>query len=195
MKIKSRETREKILDAAKHLFQKRSYDSVSMDMVAHKAGVSKGCLYIYFKSKSDLFTSIFEENINHFEELIEKVVTLKASVADKLRVLLERMELSFGDKRIIPFFPASKDFSPEVHKAIGRRILPRIQRIKKKIAEIFREGIREGEIKEYAEDELALIFLGMIFAFLQEKQCISNMKSDFLELLFHGIKKETRGES
>ena len=43
------------------MFLAQGFDAASMDDIARKAGVSKGTLYVYFKSKEDLFEAITEE--------------------------------------------------------------------------------------------------------------------------------------
>ena len=43
--------REDIIDAAEKVFFKKDLDSATMDDVANEAELSKGTLYIYFKSK------------------------------------------------------------------------------------------------------------------------------------------------
>lgn len=44
-----------ILDAAKHLFTRHSFDAVSMDQIAAEAGVSKLTVYSHFGDKESLF--------------------------------------------------------------------------------------------------------------------------------------------
>ncbi|WP_181764967.1 TetR/AcrR family transcriptional regulator [Streptomyces albidus (ex Kaewkla and Franco 2022)] len=53
-----REVRERqMLDAAVVGFAKNGYQSASMDDIAEQAGVSKPLVYLYLKSKEDLFTA------------------------------------------------------------------------------------------------------------------------------------------
>jgi AcrR family transcriptional regulator len=53
--------RRQIMDGARLVFLEQGFDAASMGEIARKAGVSKGTLYVYFKSKEDLFEAIFEE--------------------------------------------------------------------------------------------------------------------------------------
>jgi AcrR family transcriptional regulator len=53
--------RRQILDGARSLFLAQGFDAASMNAIAHAAGVSKGTLYVYFKSKEELFEAIVEE--------------------------------------------------------------------------------------------------------------------------------------
>jgi AcrR family transcriptional regulator len=47
--------REKILDSAQRLFNRRGFAAVSIDDVMSAAGLTRGSFYTYFKSKSDLY--------------------------------------------------------------------------------------------------------------------------------------------
>jgi AcrR family transcriptional regulator len=53
--------RRQIMDGACHVFLAQGFDAASMGAIARQAGVSKGTLYVYFKSKEDLFEAIVEE--------------------------------------------------------------------------------------------------------------------------------------
>src|SRR5882672_6805507 len=53
--------RRQIIDGACRVFLQRGFDAASMGEIAREAGVSKGTLYVYFKSKEELFEAIVEE--------------------------------------------------------------------------------------------------------------------------------------
>lgn len=52
------DTRERILQAALHLFARDGYEAVSVSMIAGKLGMTKGSLYRHYRSKRDIFDSI-----------------------------------------------------------------------------------------------------------------------------------------
>jgi AcrR family transcriptional regulator len=52
--------RRQILDGARRTFLAQGFDAASMNEIARAAGVSKGTLYVYFKSKEELFEAIVE---------------------------------------------------------------------------------------------------------------------------------------
>ena len=52
--------RRQILDGARRTFLAQGFDAASMNEIARVAGVSKGTLYVYFKSKEELFEAIVE---------------------------------------------------------------------------------------------------------------------------------------
>lgn len=62
--------RRQIMDGAGRLFLAQGFDAASMGAIAREAGVSKGTLYVYFKSKEELFEAIVEEQCRQQAEQI-----------------------------------------------------------------------------------------------------------------------------
>ena len=82
---RARETRARILDAARTVFGRRGYGQATIEDISAEAGVSNGALYHHFASKEELFKAILEDHISdqHFE--ISALVP-----ASSLHELLER---------------------------------------------------------------------------------------------------------
>jgi AcrR family transcriptional regulator len=58
------EVRERIIQAAIESFGQTGFDRTKMDDIAKRLGLSKGTIYLYFKSKEELFTAICQHNMN-----------------------------------------------------------------------------------------------------------------------------------
>ena len=58
---KSKETKEKIFQAAKEIIQKSGYENLSIKNICEKAGVSNGSFYHHFKTKDDLLSYYIED--------------------------------------------------------------------------------------------------------------------------------------
>jgi len=59
-----------ILKAARKLFFERGFKSVTVDLIAAKAEVSKGSIYLYFDSKEEIYTQILiSANIERHKEV------------------------------------------------------------------------------------------------------------------------------
>ena len=48
----------KIVDSARRLFNRRGFESVSVDSIMAQAGLTRGGFYSYFDSKSDLYAEV-----------------------------------------------------------------------------------------------------------------------------------------
>ena len=66
------DTKSKILDSARNLFEEYGYKKVSMDEIASNACVTKKTVYSYFKDKETLLKTILEEEIHSMGSIIEK---------------------------------------------------------------------------------------------------------------------------
>ena len=62
------DVKERIVQSAIECFSKYGFDRSRMDDIAHTADLSKGTLYLYFKSKEDLFFAICENNLKVVKE-------------------------------------------------------------------------------------------------------------------------------
>lgn len=74
-KLKEKELRIKqIRDSAAALFYKKGYEATTIEDIAKLAEISKGTIYLYFKSKIDLFS----EGINRglFQKLNPKMTAI-----------------------------------------------------------------------------------------------------------------------
>ena len=73
--IQNREIRQKtelvIIESALKLFSEEGYVGASMQSIAKEAGVSKGNLYNYFKSKQDLLKGVLTFGLNQFVEFFD----------------------------------------------------------------------------------------------------------------------------
>jgi len=68
------EVKEKIIQSAVECFSKYGLDRTRMDDVAQKADLSKGTLYLYFKSKEELFYVICENNLKVLKEQLSQIL-------------------------------------------------------------------------------------------------------------------------
>jgi len=57
---RSKQTKEKIVQAAIQLFQERGYEKTTSNDIASQAGVSVGSFYVYFTDKRQLLLTIFD---------------------------------------------------------------------------------------------------------------------------------------
>lgn len=63
-------SRERILEAARHLFITKGYRAISMRSIGQHLGYSHGSLYYHFKEKAELFYAIVVEDFNYLGHLL-----------------------------------------------------------------------------------------------------------------------------
>ena len=67
--------RRQILEAAAELLQSWSFTDITMDRIAELAGVAKGTLYLYFRTKESLFLTLYEDRLRAWYCELDEIAT------------------------------------------------------------------------------------------------------------------------
>lgn len=113
------EVRERIIHAAMESFGQTGYDKTKMDDIAKRLGLSKGTLYLYFKSKENLFLAICEHNMEEGTKDDSKLFVRKenaASDAEQIYDNIRRRER--GNDRIVLEMVVESTRNPRLRKAM-----------------------------------------------------------------------------
>lgn len=86
----------RILDTAAELFANHPYHKVLLSDVARGASVGKGTLYLYFKSKDDLYFGVLFRGFSILIETIQRFIEAEDRPADEqlsgvIRIIAERL--------------------------------------------------------------------------------------------------------
>jgi AcrR family transcriptional regulator len=160
-----------ILEAAFRVFGMRGLHRATLDEVAKAAGITKGTIYLYFPSKTALFSAMVKARVNAVMPAVEPPL-------DGRRAPTRRARLDGLGRRLYRFFRSPAYLSlyrtvisegpqfPEAMTLIYREgILPATRRL----AEIIQTGITAGEFRAVDPMIAARAFVGMfqIFAVSQ----------------------------
>ena len=85
---KSRETKEKIFQAAKRILQKKGYEELSIKNICEEAGVSNGSFYHHFKTKDDLLSYYIEDQPSINPDLLETPKDIEEAKRGIIRVYM-----------------------------------------------------------------------------------------------------------
>jgi len=83
--LKSKETKERIFQAAKTILQRSGYEALSIKNICEEAGVSNGSFYHHFKTKDDLLSYYIEAQPTINPELLD----LPQNKEDAKRAIVE----------------------------------------------------------------------------------------------------------
>jgi TetR/AcrR family transcriptional regulator, acrAB operon repressor len=81
-------TRDRILDAAEHVFYEKGVSRTSLADIAQHANVTRGAIYWHFENKADLFSAMFERVFLPIDELKQAVDTPPDDPLGKIRQVL-----------------------------------------------------------------------------------------------------------
>ncbi len=169
---------QEITDAALAAFAEKGYAATRVDDVAKRAGVSKGLLYLYFKTKEELFKAVVRSfvvpRIDALTEIIESSELsseefLRGPFLDFVKTLpgspisvVIRLMIAEGPKHpdLVQFY-----WDNVVSRGLGA------------IGELLQRGVQTGEFRKSAVTEQPHLFImpvlfSVIFNLLFDKQSI-----------------------
>jgi len=80
---------EKLMHASVELFAEHGYAQTSVQQIVDAAGVTKGALYHYFKSKDDLLFDIYDRILSLQRQHLDEIVALGESPEQTVRMVCE----------------------------------------------------------------------------------------------------------
>lgn len=118
--------RETILQAAAQLFLENGHQLPSAAQVAKKANVAKGTVYLYFKTKEEIFLSLFSHKIGQLIQSFEQLNTQSAIDTQLVTLVLE-----FGQRE-----PSFMPLSTVLQSVLDTKIPPgTLYQFKKELSE------------------------------------------------------------
>ncbi len=196
--------RQQIMVAAKRVFSVKGFTRATMEDIAQEAELSPGTLYLYFKNKDELFSSLSIRILQYLNLRLEHVVNNEKELSSDKRIESLREALydvyEFDPVILINMFHLQssdtlKNLSPQLLadlKGLSRSSL-------KLLAKIFEHGINKGDFIERHPVALAdivwAIFSGLIL--WEESKRLINDNKNYLkqtlevafEIFARGIKK------
>ena len=155
-----------ILEAAKVVFARYGIDAARVEDIAAHAGVSKGLVYFYYKSKEDLLFNLLKEELDKLHNFIDKIRRTDLEFTAKLQRLVSGVLEYFEENRefFCIFTPGRGGFTRERRPHLIKRILPRYMKTFDLLSELLQEGIDHGVLRPIDPMFMAHILQGMLHA-------------------------------
>lgn len=187
MQKPSDEKRDAIRDAAARLFASRPYHEVRLDEVATAAGVGKGTLYVYFKSKDELFTALVFEA---FEQLVESMEQRlggsEIEPAQAFRIIVgELVRFAVGNPHYFEMMRVSEFAAVTANRCHKQR-----DRLTLLIQNTIRAGVRSGVFHDPHPELTALFVPGLVrsaMLFGPKGLTESTLRSQIVRVLESGL--------
>lgn len=193
LKEKQREERVALIrEAAYALLNEKGYYDTSMDEIAARVGISKGTLYLHFKSKEELVFNIVDEEINRFFLIVDEIMQRNSSVQSRLeQILLESYNRIQGGRQLLLAFRP-----PGLNKDVLQDHLEAqssMAGLLNRFTHLFEAGKLNGEFDSSVPTSVMVsVFLGLLQLYSNEQMEINQIPPEQLlpsvsRLLFHGL--------
>lgn len=168
---------QEITAAALAAFAEKGYAATRVDDVAKRAGISKGLLYLYFKTKEELFKAVIRSFV------VPRI--------DALAAIIDDSEMSAEEFLRGPFFDFVKTLPGSPISILIRLMVAEgpkhpdllqfywdnvVSRGLAAMTELLERGVEQGEFRRSVVNDLPHLFVmpvlfSVVFRLLFEKQC------------------------
>ncbi len=151
--MKDFNVRDKVAQAAVELFAEKGYANTSVQEVVERAGVTKGAMYHYYRSKDDLLFGIYERMLtlqrDHLDEIIARGLptheTLRAACIDVVETSIDAL------REGTVFFRSAHMLSPDRQQEVTRR--------RREYNDAFAAIVRQGQAEDLYRDDIPVAVL------------------------------------
>ncbi|MBN2118763.1 MAG: TetR/AcrR family transcriptional regulator [Anaerolineales bacterium] len=189
----SDQRKSQILNAAEDIFTKKGFDEARMNDIAEKTGLSKGTLYLYFKSKDDLIIAILDRIFQNEFRQLENLQQTEASASEAIWKLTDTIARDIV--RLLRLIPIIYGFLALAfrNKYVQRALKEYINRYLNILIPIIQRGIDSGEFRQTDAREVAIaagaIIEGTILLWAYDKSVVDperHIRSG-MKLLLEGV--------
>lgn len=153
--------KELILNTMQELFKEGTAGTASVSDIAKRAGIAKGGLYYYFRSKEEVLDALVEREYENIIQNCNHIIDQSnGNALEKFALLMQTYKSSYVDPSLDAYLHMPQNAG--IHQKSLAKILLSLTKI---ISHIIEQGINEGIFRceyplEYAE------FILSVFTFL-----------------------------
>lgn len=175
-------TKEKILEVALSLFAKNGYEGTYLADIAKGVGIQKPSIYNHFKSKEEIFISIFEKIIWEHVLMVKKLMEESKNISSE-KQLFQILSLTFqyylDYEEHTAFLKRAMIFPPEpLKEQLNAQFILSEEAMSAILQTIINTGMEKEEIRKGNIDDLIISYYCLIDGI-------------FIELSYYGKEKMT----
>ena len=165
IKTKDISAEEKILTAAKRVFENKGMVGARMQEIADEAKINKSLLHYYYRSKQLLFEAVFKTAFSKLAPQINTILNSDQSICDKIKNFSNNYTTFMIKHPYLPNFILQElNRNPDfVKELISSKTFPSMKNFQNQI----RDAVNEGKIRPIKAEQLFINILALnIFPFV-----------------------------
>jgi AcrR family transcriptional regulator len=169
--------RRRIQEAARTVFTERGYAGASIELIARAAQLSVGAIYLYFRSKEDLYVSLIEDTLTVFDVEMAQLRE-QTEVANRLRdtwsILVRWAEKDPEGPRILRLL-AQPAIRPQLSDEVVAAVSAGIGRVQEHLGACVADGIHGGIYRQVNAREIADLAWSVLLGSLDAAEMHTNL--------------------
>ena len=158
--------RRDILDAARECFFKNGFENTTIQQIAERVELSAGTLYLYFRSKEEIYISTFEDGLDILVTLFDEALDTTASGPENIESLCRafiEFHRSHGQYlEILAFMRFSSDRTAHLPEDLQTRLQARVETCYDLVERALQAGIDAGELRSANPRDMARVLWSVL---------------------------------
>lgn len=170
--------RQQILSAAKGVFSARGFSGATVEEIASQAELGIGTLYLYFRSKEEIYVSLLLEGMELFSAELERIKASQQSPPDKLRAVWDffyRYYLTYPEHYKMLMFLHREGIPASISGDVIAEINLRAARNFRLAADIVRDGMDAGTYHRGRPREVVDVLWSLLMGLVQLAETRKNL--------------------
>jgi len=154
----SEERRNQILEAAMAVFARQGFDQARMDDIAQEAGLSKGALYLYYKSKDAIIAAILQFFFSRAMKKLQGFLESEEPPSAREQLLRLNQYYIAEMKWMVSLLPLSFEFYAVAarQKTVRQFLKQYFKDYREVLAALVQRGIDRGEFRPLQAERVAI---------------------------------------
>ncbi|HEY1555215.1 MAG TPA: TetR/AcrR family transcriptional regulator [Kofleriaceae bacterium] len=169
--------RRRIQEAARAVFAERGYGGASIELIARAAQLSVGAIYLYFRSKEDLYVSLVEDALTVFDVEMTQVrehSPVASRLHDTWAILVRWAQADAEGPRILRLL-AQPAIRPQLSDEVVAAVSSGVGRIQDHIGACVADGIHAGVYRQVNAREIADLAWSVLLGSLDAAEMAGNL--------------------
>jgi TetR/AcrR family transcriptional regulator of autoinduction and epiphytic fitness len=174
--------RTEIVGAARSVFARRGFANGIMDEIAQEAGIAKGTIYLYFRSKTEIYKAVFDHDMKALKQSTLDRVDAARNLREKIKAFtLVRLENAEARKEFFRIMDAEQGNLSITRTQYRNWLREPVLRLAVEID----DAARRGEIRHVPAEKAAWCIADMTRGAIQRRllghsDCSLSEESEFL---------------
>ena len=169
--------RRRIQEAARTVFAERGYQGASIELIARAAQLSVGAIYLYFRSKEDLYVSLIEDTLTVFDVEMTQVregVEVARRLRETWSILVRWAQADAEGPRILRLL-AQPAIRPQLSDEVVTAVSAGVARVQDHIGACVADGIHAGVYRQVNAREIADLAWSVLLGSLDAAEMHGNL--------------------
>lgn len=149
-----------IIEVAAREFAEKGYDGANINEIAIMAGIGKGTIYLYFKTKKELYLETIRTIVDRFNKTSDNIISMDLNSFEKLKLTIETFFQL--ERESISFLKLWSRYQFQNNPVFPEEVSEIFKDLRQPLCEIIEEGVEKGEISTPYPTVIGYFILSMI---------------------------------